>query len=102
MSDRPKLGVIVTNRNFFADSLVEEGRSQVLDALEKLGVDAVIVTPEETPLGVVESWEDAKKCGALFWLQTLSSRRSMPLNRKLLKSSITLVRIFTLKISSTA
>ena len=24
------------------------------------------VTPEMTPLGAVESWEDAKKCGALF------------------------------------
>ncbi|MCB9137102.1 MAG: fucose isomerase [Caldilineaceae bacterium] len=66
MSERPKLGVIVTNRNFFADSLVQEGRTQILDALEKLGIDAVIVSPEETRLGVVETWEDAKQCGALF------------------------------------
>ena len=66
MTDRPKLGVIVTNRNFFADSLVQEGRAQILAALVKLGVDAVTVTPEETSLGAVESWEDAKRCGALF------------------------------------
>ncbi len=60
------LGVIVTNRNFFADSLVEQGRKQVLAALEGLGVQAVILDTTATPLGAVESWEDAKACAALF------------------------------------
>ena len=60
------LGVIVTNRNFFADSLVQDGRTQVLAALEEMGIETVIVSAESTALGAVESWEDSKKCGALF------------------------------------
>ena len=60
------LGVIVTNRNFFADHLVENGRKQILDRLESLGINTIIVDEETTPLGAVETWNDAKKCGALF------------------------------------
>ncbi len=60
------LGVIVTNRNFFADHLVADGRQKILDRLQGLGIDTVIVDKETTPLGAVESWDDAKKCGQLF------------------------------------
>lgn len=60
------LGVIITNRNFFADHLVENGRRQILDRLESLGINTIIVDEETTPLGAVETWSDSQKCGELF------------------------------------
>ncbi len=62
----PTLGVIVTNRNFFADSLVQQGREQLLSVLAQMGIPTVALSPEETHLGAVETWDDAKKCAALF------------------------------------
>lgn len=59
-------GVIVTNRNFFADHLVVKGRQQILDRLHILGYQTIIVDVETTPLGAVETWSDSKKCGELF------------------------------------
>jgi len=60
------LGVIVTNRNFFADHLVVDGRKKILEELNALGIDTIIVDEETTSLGAVETWEDAKNCGQLF------------------------------------
>ena len=63
---RPTLGVIVSNRNFFADSLVAEGRKKILEKLAQFGVDVVIVDEQTTKLGAVESWSDSQKCAELF------------------------------------
>ncbi|MCS6825230.1 MAG: L-fucose/L-arabinose isomerase family protein [Caldilinea sp.] len=63
---KPTLGVIVGNRNFFADSLVAEGRKKILDKLAEFGVDVVIVDEQTTKLGAVETWADAQKCADLF------------------------------------
>jgi L-fucose isomerase-like protein len=63
---KPTLGVIVGNRNFFADSLVAEGRKKILEKLEAFGVDVVIVDEQTTKLGAVETWSDSQKCAALF------------------------------------
>ena len=60
------LGLIVGNRGFFPTELCEEGRKRVLKVLAELGIDVVTLTPEDTPFGTVESYEDAKKCAALF------------------------------------
>jgi L-fucose isomerase-like protein len=60
------LGVIVTNRNFFADHLVVDGRAKILARLAELGINTVIVDETTTPLGAVETWSDAQKCGELF------------------------------------
>jgi L-fucose isomerase-like protein len=65
-STNPTLGVIVGNRNFFADSLVAEGRKKILERLADFGVDVVIVDEQSTNLGAVESWSDAQKCAELF------------------------------------
>ncbi|MGL4651224.1 MAG: L-fucose/L-arabinose isomerase family protein, partial [Caldilineaceae bacterium] len=59
-------GVIVSNRNFFADALVVEGRRKVLAKLAEFGIDVVIVDEQTTPLGAVESWSDSQKCADLF------------------------------------
>jgi L-fucose isomerase-like protein len=65
-SVKPTLGVIVGNRNFFADSLVAEGRKKILEKLAEFGVDVVIVDEQTTKLGAVETWSDSQKCADLF------------------------------------
>ena len=60
------LGVIATNREFFADHLVANGRKKILDRLGDLGIETIVLDEESTPLGAVETWSDSKKCGALF------------------------------------
>lgn len=60
------LGLIVGNRDFFPDSLCEDGRQDVIDAMEKQGIKVVTLSPEETTLGTVETWEDSQKCANLF------------------------------------
>ena len=66
MNERPVLGVIVGNRNFFPDALVSEGRAIILELLRELGIDVVIVDEKQTNLGAVETWQDAQVCGELF------------------------------------
>src|ERR1700721_1056278 len=59
-------GVIVGNRDFFPDALVTQGRQDILEVLAERGIDSVILDTESTKLGGVETWQDAKKCAALF------------------------------------
>jgi len=59
-------GVIVGNRKFFPDRLVEEGRKQVLSAIEGAGYKAVTLSPEDASYGAVETREDAERCARLF------------------------------------
>ncbi|HEY63535.1 MAG TPA: fucose isomerase [Caldilineae bacterium] len=60
------LGVIIGNRDFFPDVLVTEARQDILKVLSEMSIDAVILSETDTKLGGVETWEDAKKCAALF------------------------------------
>ncbi len=66
MHQKAALAVIVSNRNFFADSLVGEGRREVLAALDQMGIEVVALDDKATKLGAVETWEDAQKCAQLF------------------------------------
>lgn len=60
------LGVIIGNRDFFPDVLITEGRQELLRVLDEQGINVVVLGPEDTPFGAVETWEHAKACGALF------------------------------------
>jgi len=60
------LAVIIGNRGFFPDVLASEGRAEVLSVLDSAGVNAVALSTKDTKFGSVETWEDAKKCAALF------------------------------------
>jgi L-fucose isomerase-like protein len=66
MQDKSALAVIVSNRNFFADKLVGEGRKEILAVLKELDVEPVILDEKTTKLGAVETWEDSQKCAELF------------------------------------
>jgi L-fucose isomerase-like protein len=60
------LGVIIGNRDFFPDKLVPEARVDVINAFEKLGIKAILLGEDETKLGGVETYQDARKCADLF------------------------------------
>ena len=67
MTDRKMtMGVIVGNRNFFPALLAKSGREEIIRVLADKGYDSVVLTPEDTRFGVVETFEDAKRCAALF------------------------------------
>jgi len=59
-------GIIVANRGFFPDALAKEGREAILDVLKNCKHKAVCLTAKNTKFGCVETYDDAKKCAALF------------------------------------
>jgi L-fucose isomerase-like protein len=60
------MGVIVGNRGFFPDHLAKSGREEMLQILQKAGIEAVALGPEESKYGAVESYEEALRCAELF------------------------------------
>jgi L-fucose isomerase-like protein len=60
------MGVIVGNRGFFPDHLAKSGREEMIQALQKAGMDAVVLGPEQSKHGAVETYEEAKRCAELF------------------------------------
>ncbi len=59
-------GLIVGTRGFFNSALAVEGRKSLIALIEKLGYNHVILPPEATPTGALETLEDARKCAMLF------------------------------------
>jgi L-fucose isomerase-like protein len=66
MAKQMTLGVIVGNRGFFPSHLATSGRLEMIAALEAAGIKPIVLTPDVTAHGAVETYEDAKKCAALF------------------------------------
>ncbi len=60
------MGVIIGNRGFFPDQLAKSGREEMIQALAKAGMDCVVLGPEDSKHGAVETHEEAKRCAALF------------------------------------
>lgn len=60
------LGVIIGNRDFFPDRLVIEARKDLLALFAELGIEAVLLGENDSKLGSVETWNDAKRCADLF------------------------------------
>mgnify|MGYP000905140287 CR=1 FL=1 len=63
---RIQFGIIVSSRNFFPKELAKNGRDAILEKMKEMGFGCIILSPTETPLGVVETYQDAKKCAELF------------------------------------
>jgi L-fucose isomerase-like protein len=64
--DSLTLGLVVGNREFFPDQLVAEARRELLEILGRQKIKVVVLTPEDTKLGGVETFADARKCATLF------------------------------------
>jgi len=60
------MGLIVGNRGFFPDHLAKTGREEMIQVLEKAGIDVVALCPEQSKYGAVETHEEAKRCADLF------------------------------------
>jgi L-fucose isomerase-like protein len=59
-------GVIVGNRGFFPDHLAKSGREEIIAALRNAGHEPIVLGPEDSKYGAVETRDEAKKCAALF------------------------------------
>jgi L-fucose isomerase-like protein len=68
MSDKRKMmmGVIVGNRGFFPDHLAKTGREEIVRVLQKAGIEPIVLGPEQSKHGAVETYEEAKRCADLF------------------------------------
>jgi len=60
------MGIIVGNRGFFPDHLAKSGRDEMIQALQKAAIDTVVLSPEESKHGAVETYDDAQRCADLF------------------------------------
>jgi L-fucose isomerase-like protein len=68
MSNKKKMtmGMIVGNRGFFPDHLAKTGREEMMRVLQGAGMDVVVLGPEQSKHGAVETYEEAKRCAELF------------------------------------
>jgi L-fucose isomerase-like protein len=65
-TQRMTMGVIVGNRGFFPDQLAKSGREEIIQVLQKSGMDVVILGPEDSKYGAVETYQEATRCAELF------------------------------------
>jgi len=63
---RTKLGFVPANRGFFSANLAAKMRQQTIDAMEAMGLEVVVPTPEQTKVGCVENRAEAELCAKLF------------------------------------
>jgi L-fucose isomerase-like protein len=59
-------GVIVGNRGFFPSHLAKTGREEIIAAIEKAGHKAIVLGPEDSTYGAVETYAEAQRCAELF------------------------------------
>lgn len=59
-------GLIVGNRGFFPDHLAKSGREEMIRVLEAAGHNVVVLSPQESKHGAVETREDSHRCASLF------------------------------------
>src|SRR5580658_7661514 len=59
-------GIVVGNRGFFPDHLAKTGREEIVAVLEAAGAKAVVLGPEDSKYGAVETYAESKKCAELF------------------------------------
>lgn len=68
MTARPpiKLGFLPANRGFFSSELAAKMRGETIAAMERLGVEVVVPSEQETQVGCVESRAEARFTAELF------------------------------------
>lgn len=59
-------GIVVGNRGFFPDQLAKSGREEMIAAVEATGAKALVLGPEDSKHGAVETFDEAKRCAELF------------------------------------
>ncbi|MFP5237917.1 MAG: L-fucose/L-arabinose isomerase family protein [Acidobacteriota bacterium] len=69
MSAKPRTmtyGIVVGNRGFFPDHLAKTGREEIMQVLEGVGAKAIVLSPEQSKYGAVETYEESVRCAELF------------------------------------
>ena len=61
-----RMGLIVGNRGFFPGHLADSGRAEMIGVLERAGMEVVALETTQSKHGAVETYEEAKRCAALF------------------------------------
>jgi L-fucose isomerase-like protein len=59
-------GIVVGNRGFFPDHLAKTGREEILQVLDSVGAKAIVLTPEQSKYGAVETFDESVRCADLF------------------------------------
>jgi L-fucose isomerase-like protein len=59
-------GIIVGNRGFFPDHLAKTGRDEIIHVLEAAGAQPIVLGPEESKFGAVETYAESQRCAELF------------------------------------
>lgn len=60
------MGVIFGNRDFFPDQLITEARADMTALFAELGIRGIWLGEQDSKLGSVETYADARKCADLF------------------------------------
>ncbi|MGO8759856.1 MAG: L-fucose/L-arabinose isomerase family protein [Terracidiphilus sp.] len=61
-----KFGIVVGNRGFFPDHLAKTGRDEIISVLETAGATPIVLGPEESKYGAVETYAESQRCAELF------------------------------------
>jgi len=59
-------GIVVGNRGFFPDHLAKTGREEIIAVLEAAGARPIVLSPEESKYGAVETYAESQRCAELF------------------------------------
>src|SRR5580692_7132568 len=59
-------GIVVGNRGFFPDHLAKTGREEILQVLDAAGARTIVLGPEESKYGAVETYAESLRCAELF------------------------------------
>jgi L-fucose isomerase-like protein len=59
-------GIVVGNRGFFPDHLAKTGRDEIIAVLDAAGAKAIVLGPEESKHGAVETYTESMRCAELF------------------------------------
>jgi len=59
-------GIVVGNRGFFPGHLAKSGREEILSVLAAAGAKAVVLSPEQSQHGAVETYAESQLCAELF------------------------------------
>ena len=60
MANKTRLGIIIGNRDFFPDSLVETARNEVIELCQTLNITPIVLDGATTKLGGVETYQKPK------------------------------------------
>ena len=66
MKKQLTFGVIVGSRGFFPHHLAKEGREEMIKVLDAAGYKSIVLSPEQTQHGAVQTPDDARHCAELF------------------------------------